>query len=91
MTNGQVGAASTMWIGIGVGAAVGLAVLINRRKREPWSSAKAISRRVAGRTGDLAAISKDLVERVKVIYNESCKVVDDATDLWARGRKLARV
>jgi hypothetical protein len=53
--------------------------------------AKEVSRRVVDRTGDLAAASKDIVDRLKIIYGESCKVVEEATELWSRGRKLAGV
>lgn len=80
-----------VWIGVGVGAAIGVAVAISRRKREPWYSARQVTRRVADHTSDLAAASKDIVDRLKIIYNESCKVVEEATELWSQGRKLAGV
>jgi hypothetical protein len=35
-----------------------------------------VTRRVADRTGDLAAASKEIVDRVRIIYNESRKVVE---------------
>jgi len=80
-----------MWIGVGVGAAIGIAVALSRRKKEPWYSPKQVSKRVADHTSDLASASKDIVDRLKIIYNESCKVVEEASDLWAQGRKLAGV
>ncbi|MGA2739225.1 MAG: hypothetical protein ABSG65_17445 [Bryobacteraceae bacterium] len=83
--------ANLLWIGVGVGAAVGVAVALSRRKRDRWYAAKEISRRVAGHTGDLAVASKDIFDRLKIIYGESCKVVEEATELWSRGRKLAGV
>jgi len=78
-------------IGIGVGAAIGVAFAMRRRKRDPWHSAREVSKRVADRTGDLAVVSKDIMDRLKVIYNESCKVVEQASELWSHGRKLVGV
>ncbi|HXM42005.1 MAG TPA: hypothetical protein VN924_12175 [Bryobacteraceae bacterium] len=90
--NGHTGSnANLVWIGVGVGAAIGVAVAISRRKRDRWYAAKEISRRVAGHTGDLAVASKDIFDRLKIIYGESCKVIEEASDLWSRGRKLAGV
>jgi hypothetical protein len=80
-----------MLVGVGVGAALGLAFALSRRKRDRWYTAKQVSRRVADHTGDLAAASKDILDRVKIIYGESCKVVEEAAELWAQGRKLAGV
>jgi len=80
---------NTIWIGVGIGAAIGVAALaISQRKRDRWYSAKQVSRRVADHTGELAAASKDIIERIRLIYNESCKVVDEATELLSHGRKL---
>jgi hypothetical protein len=83
--------AKLLWIGVGVGAALGVAFAVSRRKRDRWYAAKQISRQVADKTSDLAAASKDIVDRLRIIYGESCKVVEDATELWSRGRKLAGV
>ncbi len=80
-----------MWIGVGVGAAIGVAVVLSRRKRDRWYAAKQVSRRVAGHTSDLASAGKDIFDRLKIIYAESCKVAEEATDLWSQGRKLAGV
>jgi gas vesicle protein len=75
-------------MGVGVGAAIGVAVALNRRKRSGWYTA---TRRVADKTNDLAVVSKDMLERIKVIYAETRKVVDEATELWSQGRKLVGV
>jgi hypothetical protein len=32
-----------------------------------------------------------MLERIKVIYDETRKVVDEATELWSQGRKLVGV
>jgi len=80
-----------VWIGVGVGAALGVAFALSRRKRDRWATARHVSRQVVNRTGDLAAASKDIVDRLKIIYAESCKVVEEAGELWSRGRKLTGV
>jgi hypothetical protein len=83
--------ANLVWLGVGVGAALGVAFALTQRKKSRWDEAKEVSRRVANRTGDLAAASKDIFDRLKIIYGESCKVIEEATELWSSGRKLAGV
>jgi hypothetical protein len=81
-----------IWIGVAIGAAVGLGFALSRgRKRDPWSSAKEAAGRVASRTSDISEATKDMVERIRTIYDESRKVVEDASELWAHGRKLVGV
>jgi hypothetical protein len=87
--NGQRNRA--IWIGVAIGAAVGVGFALSRRKRDPWSTARAAAGRVASHTGDLSEATRNLVERVRTIYEESRKVVDDAGELWAQGRKLVGV
>jgi gas vesicle protein len=77
-----------VWIGIAVGAAVGIGIALSRRKRTRWDSARDISRRMADRSGDLADATQDLVARVKTIYEEGVKVVEDAGQLWSHGRRM---
>ncbi|HEY2018761.1 MAG TPA: YtxH domain-containing protein [Bryobacteraceae bacterium] len=87
-TNGQLNGKG-IWIGIAVGAAVGIGIALSRRKRTSrWDSARQMTRRVADRSGDLADTSRDIVDRVKTIYEETLKVVEEAGELWANGRKL---
>ncbi|MGO4879621.1 MAG: hypothetical protein ACLP59_02225 [Bryobacteraceae bacterium] len=74
-----------VWVGVGIGAAIGVAVVMKRRKQDPWTVA---TKRIADKTGDLAAASQDIVERLKIIYVQGCKVVEEASELWAQGRKL---
>jgi len=84
--------ANLVWIGVGVGAAaVGVALALARRKKNNWSTAKQVSRRLADKTNDLAEVGKDIFDRIKVIYNESRKVVEECNELWSHGRKLAGV
>ena len=79
-----------VWIGVGLGGAIGVAVALTRRTRDRWCAAKQVSRRVADRTGDLAAASKDIVERLKIIYTESRKILEEATEIWSRGAEVGR-
>ena len=87
--NGQRNKA--IWIGVAVGAAVGLGFALSRRKRDPWAGARQVAGRFANRTGDITEATRDIVERVKTIYEESRKVVEDASELWSHGRKLVGV
>jgi LPXTG-motif cell wall-anchored protein len=91
MTSQNGSNSNMIWIGIGVGAAIGLAFALSRRKKDRWSAAKEVSQRFADRSGDLAAAGKDIVDRIKVIYDESRKVVEEAGELWSHGRKLVGV
>jgi hypothetical protein len=79
-----------IWIGVAAGAAVGIGVAMARGRRKRWDSAAKITRRIREGSEDLADRTKDLVTRVRNIYDESLKVVDEAGGLWARGRKLVR-
>jgi LPXTG-motif cell wall-anchored protein len=90
MTNDR-NSAALMWIGIGAGVAIGLAIALGRRKQDRWSGARNVSKRVADRTNELAIASKDMLDRLKIIFNESQKVVEDASELWEHGRKLVGV
>jgi hypothetical protein len=80
-----------IWIGIAVGVAVGIGVALSRRRRTPWDSAKAITERFSSRSGDLGEAARDIVDRVKTIYDESRRIVEDAGELWEHGRKLVGV
>jgi gas vesicle protein len=81
-----------IWIGVAIGAAVGLGFALSRgKRRDPWSTAKEAAGRVASRTSDMSDTTKDIVERIRTIYEESRKVVEDASELWEHGRKLVGV
>ncbi|HJZ98079.1 MAG TPA: YtxH domain-containing protein [Candidatus Solibacter sp.] len=82
--------AAKIWLGIAVGAAVGIGIALSRRKRGRWETAKEIGHRISDRSGDLADATRGLVERVRNIYEETRKVVDDAGTIWHQGRKLVR-
>jgi galactokinase len=80
--------AAKIWIGIAVGAAVGIGIALSRRKKTRWDSAREITQRVTDGSGDFAEASRGIVERVRHIYQESRRVVEDASRLWSQGRKL---
>lgn len=81
-----------IWIGVAIGAAVGLGFALSRNKRrDPWTSAKQAAGRVASKTNDISDATKDMLERIRNIYEESRKVVEDASELWEHGRKLVGV
>jgi hypothetical protein len=46
---------------------------------------------MANHSGDLADATRDIVERVKVIYEEGRKVVEEAAELLHHGRKMVGV
>jgi hypothetical protein len=78
-----------IWFGIAVGAAVAIGIMLSRRKKSRWESARDMTRRVASRSGELGDVSREMVDRVGNIYQEGRKVVEDAIELWTRGRQLA--
>jgi hypothetical protein len=81
--------AARIWVGIVLGAALGIGIALSRRKRTRWDSARRFTRRVAAGSDDLAGVTRDMVDRVQTICAESRKVVEEAGQLWSRGRKLA--
>jgi hypothetical protein len=80
--------ASKLWLGVAVGVAVGIGIALSRRKKSRWEQAREMTRRVAERSPDFTEASQDIVDRLKTIYEEGLKVVEDAGELWANGRKL---
>jgi gas vesicle protein len=86
-TEGQ-GINTGIWVGIAVGAAVGIGIALSRRKKTRWDSAREVGQRLSERSGELAGSTRDIMDRVKVIYDESRKVVEEAGELWEHGRKL---
>ena len=77
-----------LWIGIAVGAAIGIGIALSRRKRSPWDSARKVAGRITDHSGDFAAATNTIIDRVRTIYDEGVKVVEEAGELWAHGRKL---
>ncbi len=87
MNNGQFGN-KAIWIGIAVGAAVGIGIALSRRKKSRWDTARELTHRVASKSSDLGDATRDIVDRIRTIYEESRRIVEDAGELWAHGRKL---
>jgi len=80
--------AAKIWVGIALGAAVGIGIALSRRKKTRWESAREISHRGADHSSDLAEVTRGIVDRVRNIYEESRRVVEDASGLWSQGRRL---
>jgi hypothetical protein len=82
-----------IWIGVAVGTAIGIGIAYTRRpkkKRTGWDIARQATKNLSDRSGDLADAARDIVERVKTIYDEGARIAEDAGELWARGRKLVQ-
>lgn len=78
-----------IWLGIALGTAVGLGIALSRRRKKTgWDVARRATKEITGRSAELADAARDIVDRVKVIYEEGSRIAEDATELWTRGRKL---
>jgi hypothetical protein len=89
-TNGLGNHTTKVWIGVGAGAAIGLALALRNHRRDRWSAATNVTRRVASVSQDMADLTQNIIGRVRVIYNESRKLVKEVNHAWDEGRKLAR-
>ncbi len=87
---------ATKWIipGVAIGAAIGIAYAATRRKRNPWEdrweTAKDVGEKLYDKRDDLAEHGRNMLDRIRLIYDEGRKVVEEATELWSLGRKLVR-
>lgn len=83
---------TTVWLGIAIGATVGIGYAVSRgRRKTRWSNrARHFGKQVSGHSGELAARGRDIVERAQHIYTEGRKIVEEAADLWGEGRRLVR-
>ena len=78
-----------VWIGIAIGAGIGIAWAVTARKKTRWDP-REMSRRLADESEDLVERGKEMIDRIRVIYEEGRKVVEDAGELWNHGRKLVK-
>jgi hypothetical protein len=77
-----------IWMGVAIGAAVGIGIALSRRRRSGWDAARVATKRFSNKSEDMADVSRDILERVKTIYDEGRRVVEDAGELWTHGRRL---
>ena len=92
MANNDWGNRNMMiWLGIAAGTALGLGIALSRRKQSRWDSAREFGHRISERSGDLADATQDIVQRVRTIYEEGRKVMEDAGELWSHGRRMVGV
>ena len=83
---------SKIWIGVAIGAAVGVGIALSRTRRKTrWDAARSVTRRISDSSGDMAETAKEIMARMKTIYEESRAVVEQAGDLWQHSRKLVGV
>jgi hypothetical protein len=80
-----------IWLGLAMGTAIGLGIAYSRRpkRKTGWDTARQAAKQIGDRSSEFAEAARDIVERVKTIYEEGARIAQDAGELWTRGRKLA--
>ena len=82
-----------VWIGIAIGAGIGVAYAVSaRNKRNHWDrwDPKEMRKKFADHGSDLLDRGKDMMDHLRVIYEEGQKVCEEAGELWNHGRRLVR-
>jgi hypothetical protein len=78
-----------IWLGIALGTAIGVGIAISRRpKKNGWDIARRATKEISGRSAEIGDAAREIVDRVKTIYEEGSRIAEDAAELWTRGRKL---
>lgn len=78
-----------IWLGIALGTAIGVGIAVSRRpKRSGWDVARRATKQISGRSAEIGEAARDIIDRVKTIYEEGSRIAEDAAHLWTRGRKL---
>jgi LPXTG-motif cell wall-anchored protein len=83
---------TAIWLGVAIGAAVGVGFAVSRRrKRDRWAyKARDFGKRFQDHSTELAKRSKDIIERAQNLYMEGRKIAHEAADLWSEGRRMVR-
>ena len=82
-----------IWIGIAIGAGIGIAYAVtSRNQKSGWDrfDAREMRKKFVNHGEDLLDRGKEMMDRIRVIVQEGQKVVEDAGELWNRGRKMVR-
>lgn len=83
---------TAVWLGVAIGAAVGIGYAVSRtRRKDRWTTrARHLGKRMTDHSSDLATRSRDILDRAQNIYMEGRKIAAEAADLWSEGRRMVR-
>ena len=93
MANNHKNSQNAGWIisGVAIGTGIVLAYAASRRRKDTWQNRLVNgAETVVRKREDLIDSGRDVIDRIRIIYDESRKLVEDASDLWAHGRRLVR-
>jgi hypothetical protein len=93
MANNHKNNQNAGWIisGVAIGTGIVLAYAASRRRKDKWQNRLVEgAETVVRKREDLIDSGRDVIDRIRIIYDESRKLVEDASDLWAHGRRLVR-
>ena len=83
---------NTGWIisGVAIGTGIALAVASARKKHRWQDRLLDTAENVARRRDELAETGRNIFDRIRIIYCESRKVIEEAGELWTHGRRIVR-